>query len=116
MIPVSSSYAPSQVCEAIYGNIQGAQFDSQTGLWSLPCNVEIDIALQFKYGSTTSGTIKLTPFLSDQVFAMHPLDVVPESITDPGNCVGSFVSQDISAIAAGSLYVAFQTALAPSLN
>ncbi|KAI0254756.1 acid protease [Lactifluus subvellereus] len=82
----SYSYAPSKVCEAIYGNIPGAQLDSQTGLWSVPCNVEIDIALQF----------------NGQVFPMHPLDVVPKSTTDPGNCVGSFVPQDTSAIAAGS--------------
>lgn len=38
---------------------------------------------------------------------MHPLDLVPKSTTDPGTCVGSFVSEDMStvALAAGNLYV-----------
>ena len=44
-------------------------------------------------------------FLSDQVFPLHPLDVVPKSATDPNNCIGSFVPLDIPAIASGNLYV-----------
>lgn len=45
-------------------------------------------------------------FSSGQVFPIHPLDLVPKSTTNPGTCVGSFVSVDISAIApaAGNLY------------
>ncbi|KAI9467080.1 acid protease [Lactarius psammicola] len=79
----SYSYASPEVSNAIYGNIPGAQLDSQTGLWSLPCNVEIDAAIQ----------------INGQVFPIHPIDLVPKSTTNPGTCVGSFVSQDISAIA-----------------
>jgi hypothetical protein len=84
----SYSYASSEVSNAIYGNIPGAQLNSQTGLWNVPCNVEIDAALQ----------------INGQVFPMHPLDLVPKSTTDPGTCVGSFVSEDISttALAAGN--------------
>lgn len=44
----SNSYAPSQVCEAIYGNITGAQLDPESGLWLIPCNTEIDLAVQIK--------------------------------------------------------------------
>ncbi|KAI0307099.1 acid protease [Multifurca ochricompacta] len=82
----SYSYAPPEVCDAIYRNVPGAQLDPQTGIWSVPCNVEMDVAVQIK----------------GQVFPMHPLDAVPKSITNPGSCVGSFVSSDISAIAAGN--------------
>jgi len=81
----SYSYASPEVCKAIYGNIPRAQQDS-TGLWSIPCNIEIDAAIQ----------------INGQVFPLHPLDMVPKSNSDPGNCVGSFISQDISAIAPGN--------------
>ncbi|KAH8999035.1 acid protease [Lactarius akahatsu] len=64
----SYSYASPEVSNAIYGNIPGAQLDSQTGLWSVPCNVEIDAAIQI-------------------------------NTNDPGTCVGSFISQDMSAVA-----------------
>jgi saccharopepsin len=82
----SYSYASPEVCDAIYGNISGAQLDPQSGLWSVPCNTEIDVAMQ----------------INGQVFPVHPLDMVPESATNPNNCVGSFVPQDISAIASGN--------------
>lgn len=79
----SYSYASPEVSNAIYGNIPGAQLDSEIGLWSVPCNVEIDAAIQ----------------INGQVFPIHPLDLVPKSTTNPGTCVGSIVSEDISAIA-----------------
>ncbi|KAI0053640.1 acid protease [Auriscalpium vulgare] len=82
----SYSYAPSDVCQAIYGNIPGAAYDSALGQWSVPCNAEIDVALQF----------------NGQVFPLHPLDVVPTSLTDTKSCVGSFVPQDISNVGAGN--------------
>ncbi|KAI0005078.1 aspartic peptidase domain-containing protein [Russula compacta] len=82
----SYSYAPPEVCEAIYKNVTGALQDPQTGLWSIPCDVEIDVAIQ----------------INGRVFPLHPLDVVPESTTGSGSCVGSFVSQNTSAIAAGN--------------
>ncbi|KAI9513331.1 acid protease [Russula earlei] len=85
----SLSYARPDLCEAIYSNITGAQQDSQTGLWSIPCNVEIDVAIQ----------------INGQVFPLHPLDMVPKSISNPGRCVGSFVSQDLSAMVTGDIDV-----------
>lgn len=33
---------------------------------------------------------------SGQVFPVHPLDVVPKSVSDTNSCVGSFVPQSIS--------------------
>jgi len=82
----SYSYAPPEVCHAIYGDIPGAQLDPESKLWLIPCNTEIDAAVQ----------------IDGQVFPLHPLDTVPVSAANPGGCVGSFVSQDISAIAAGT--------------
>ncbi|TFY78513.1 hypothetical protein EWM64_g5503 [Hericium alpestre] len=82
----SYSYAPTSVCQAIYGNIPGASFDSSTGFWNVPCNVEVDLALQF----------------AGQVFPLHPLDITPASLTSAGSCIGSFVPQDTSSVAAGN--------------
>jgi len=42
----SYSYAPPEVCNAIYGNIDGAQLDLQSSLWLIPCKTEIDVAVQ----------------------------------------------------------------------
>ena len=44
----SYTYAPPEVCEAIYGGIPGAKYDSNSHLWLIPCDQEIDVALQFK--------------------------------------------------------------------
>lgn len=82
----SYSYASPEVSNAIYGNIPGAQLNPKTGLWNVPCNVEADVALQ----------------INGRVFPVHPLDLVPKSTTDPGTCVGSLVSEDISATALGA--------------
>lgn len=43
-----NSYAPSEVCSAIYSNIAGAQLDPQSGLWIIPCKTEIDVAVQIE--------------------------------------------------------------------
>lgn len=40
-------YAPVDVCTAIYGSVSGAKFDSSIGQWIVPCDAEIDVALQF---------------------------------------------------------------------
>lgn len=39
-------YAPQAICEAIYGGIAGARLDTTLGQWVVPCDAEIDIALQ----------------------------------------------------------------------
>ena len=44
----SYTYAPSKVCEAIYSGIPGAQYDSSAQLWLIPCDQEVDVALQVK--------------------------------------------------------------------
>jgi hypothetical protein len=41
-------YAPTDVCQAIYGGISGAQYNSGIGQWTVPCDAEIDMALQFE--------------------------------------------------------------------
>ncbi|KIY49197.1 acid protease, partial [Fistulina hepatica ATCC 64428] len=76
----SYTYAPTEICKAIYGDIDGASYDASLGQWIVPCDYEIDIALQ----------------ISDQIFPLHPLDVSPTSLTDSSQCVGSFIPQSIS--------------------
>jgi hypothetical protein len=40
------SYAPKAICDAIYSNVTGAQYDASLGQWVVPCGYEIDMALQ----------------------------------------------------------------------
>lgn len=50
MMPTNtSSYAPTDACAAIYGGVSGAQYDSSLGQWVVPCDAEIDMALQIEY-------------------------------------------------------------------
>lgn len=44
---VCCRYCPVDVAQAIYGNVNGAKYDTSTGFWSVPCDAEIDMALQF---------------------------------------------------------------------
>ncbi|KAI0081845.1 acid protease [Panus rudis PR-1116 ss-1] len=76
----SYTYATPDVCQAIYGNIPGAKYDSSLGQWIVPCDAEVDVALQ----------------IAGQIFPVHPLDVTPTSLTDPSTCVGSFVPQSVA--------------------
>ncbi|KAG8218473.1 aspartic peptidase domain-containing protein [Butyriboletus roseoflavus] len=76
----SYTYAPTDVCTAIYGGVSGAQYNSSIGQWFVPCDAEIDMALQ----------------ISNQIFPIHPLDVTPTAVGDPNTCVGSFIPQGVS--------------------
>ncbi|KAF8138288.1 aspartic peptidase domain-containing protein [Boletus edulis] len=76
----SYTYAPTDVCTAIYGGISGAHYESSLGQWVLPCDAEIDVALQ----------------IDNQIFPIHPLDVTPTAMGDPNTCVGSFIPQSVS--------------------
>jgi len=82
------SYCPTDVANNIYSGIPGARFDTISGLWSVPCDAEVDMALQF-------GQVNLT---------LHPLDVVPTSSSNKNTCVGSFVPQTMS-VGGNELYV-----------
>lgn len=44
----SYTYAPPEVCEAIYSGVPGAQYDSAAQIWLIPCDQEVDVALQIK--------------------------------------------------------------------
>ncbi|TFK43535.1 aspartic peptidase domain-containing protein [Crucibulum laeve] len=79
----SWTYAPESICDAIYKSVPGARFDTGLGQWIVPCDAEINMALQ----------------IGGQVFPIHPLDITPVSITDATTCLGSFVPQPISAFA-----------------
>lgn len=76
----SYTYAPTDVCQSIYGGVSGAQYNSGLGQWTVPCDAEINMALQF----------------DNQIFPIHPLDVSPASSSDPSTCVGSFLPQSVS--------------------
>ncbi|THH33603.1 hypothetical protein EUX98_g579 [Antrodiella citrinella] len=76
----SYTYTTEAVCNAIYGSVPGAYFDSTQVRWVVPCATEIDVGLQI------AGT----------VYPLHPLDVTPSGLTDPSQCVGSFIPQGVS--------------------
>ncbi|KAG6331747.1 hypothetical protein ID866_7341 [Astraeus odoratus] len=76
----SYTYAPVDVCDAIYGGVSGAQYNTGLGQWVVPCDVEIDMAFQ----------------IDNQIFPIHPLDVTPAATGDPSTCLGSFVPQSVS--------------------
>ncbi|KAJ7904511.1 aspartic peptidase domain-containing protein [Mycena olivaceomarginata] len=76
----SYSYAPTEICQAIYGGVPGAQYNASLGQWTVPCSAEVDIALQF----------------GGQVYPIHPLDMTPNNLGDASICVGSFVPQTLS--------------------
>ncbi|KAJ6515898.1 aspartic peptidase domain-containing protein [Mycena sanguinolenta] len=76
----SYSYAPVDICQAIYGGVPGAQYNASLGQWIVPCDAEVDIALQF----------------GSQVFPLHPLDVTVAYLSDSSVCVGTFVPQTLS--------------------
>lgn len=44
----SYTYAPPEVCKAIYGGVPGARYNSTAQLWLIPCDQEVDVALQIK--------------------------------------------------------------------
>ncbi|KAJ3722966.1 aspartic peptidase domain-containing protein [Lentinula raphanica] len=71
----SWSYAPEDVCELIYSGVSGAQYSSDIGQWVLPCDAEIDMALQF----------------GGQIFPLHPLDINIKNPSDSSTCLGTFV-------------------------
>ncbi|KAI0921265.1 hypothetical protein AcW2_006291 [Taiwanofungus camphoratus] len=76
----SYTYVPTDICNAIYGSISGAKYDSSLGQWVVPCSAEVDVALQF----------------GGSVYPINPLDMTPASLTDPSTCVGSFIPQSVS--------------------
>ncbi|KAF7352792.1 Acid protease [Mycena venus] len=76
----SYSYAPPDICQAIYGGVPGAQYNASLGQWTVPCSAEVDIALQF----------------GGQVYPIHPLDMTPTDLGDASICVGSFVPQTLA--------------------
>lgn len=84
----SYSYVSTDVANAIYGGVPGAKLDTSLGQWVVPCDAEINIAIQ----------------IGGRPFAIHPLDVSPPSLTDPTTCVGSFVPGSV-AVGAGAFDV-----------
>ncbi|EJD01502.1 acid protease [Fomitiporia mediterranea MF3/22] len=76
----SYSYCPTDIAEAIYGGVNGAKYDPTQGMWTVPCDAEIDMALQF----------------GGNVFPLHPLDVVVPSSPSSKDCIGSFIPQELA--------------------
>lgn len=59
-ISLFPSYAPKVICDAIYYNITGAQYDVGLGQWVVPCGYEIDMALQIGYVGFLDTKLSLT--------------------------------------------------------
>ncbi|PCH41241.1 acid protease [Wolfiporia cocos MD-104 SS10] len=76
----SYTYAPTEICNAIYGDVEGAEYHADMGMWVVPCSAEVDIALQF------DGT----------VYPINPLDVTPVNIDNKSQCIGTFIPQSVS--------------------
>lgn len=76
----SHTYAPPSVVEALYRDLPGATFDDESNVWMLPCDTEINAALQ----------------IGGQVFPMHPLDLlIPRTSNNNKDCMGTFIPQII---------------------
>ena len=100
-----SRYAPTDACTAIYGGVSGAQYDSSLGQWVVPCDAEIDMALQIEcVPPFFLNSMSVDMLSSNQIFPIHPLDVTPTALGDPNTCVGSFIPQSVS-VGSGQLSV-----------
>ena len=42
-------YVSAEFAEAVYGSVFGSYLDSGLGQWIIPCDAEIDMALQFRW-------------------------------------------------------------------
>ncbi|GJJ15298.1 hypothetical protein Clacol_009574 [Clathrus columnatus] len=73
---------PRQLSDAIYGRVQGAEYDQQDGFWIIPCEQELNVT--FTIGGNN--------------FTINPLDTsVPSSAVggkDPNQCIGAFQPLD----------------------
>ncbi|EMD40139.1 hypothetical protein CERSUDRAFT_71923 [Gelatoporia subvermispora B] len=70
---------PRAMSDAIYGRVQGAEYNEEQGLWLIPCDQLLNIS--FKFGG--------------QTYPIHPLDVSSSDfnmVDSTGNpaCVGTF--------------------------
>ncbi|KAJ7179172.1 aspartic peptidase domain-containing protein [Mycena filopes] len=95
----SYTYAPKAICDAIYSGAAGAQFDASLGQWTLPCDTEVDIALQFAYARPSyyaKLVLLILFFQAVQVYPLHPLDITAASLSNASLCVGTFVPQTVS--------------------
>lgn len=61
----SYSYAPPEVCQQIYGNVPGASYDSSLQQWVVPCDAEIDMAIQIKFVTLLHPLLILLAYLFD---------------------------------------------------
>lgn len=70
------SQVPRKLSDAIYGRVQGATYNTEEGIWQLPCKQNLSLA--FVFGGVT--------------MPMHPLDIVNNDLgaSDPnGLCNGA---------------------------
>ncbi|KAF8306322.1 acid protease [Clavulina sp. PMI_390] len=70
---------PRKVSDAIYGRVQGAEYDSTNGWWVLPCEQELNISF----------------VLGGQTYPVHPLDAISSDYggkfsNGTTGCVGTF--------------------------
>ncbi|KAH9938591.1 aspartic peptidase domain-containing protein [Fomitopsis serialis] len=74
----SYSYVPTDIAQAIYGQVSDASFDEDLGQWIVPCDAEVDIALQF----------------GNHVYPISPLDITPKDSSNSSRCAGTIMPAD----------------------
>ncbi|KZT71610.1 acid protease [Daedalea quercina L-15889] len=74
----SYSYVPTDIARTIYGQVSGTSFDEDLGQWIVPCDAEVDIALQF----------------GESVYPVNPLDITPKDSSDSSRCAGTIIPDD----------------------
>lgn len=42
-------FAPTDVVDAIYGNVPGAKFNTTTNVYNVPCDTKLDVSFGFGY-------------------------------------------------------------------
>jgi len=64
---------PRAMSDAIYGRVQGAQYDTNTEQWTLPCDQELNITFMF----------------GGQAYPIHPLDTSSSDLKSGNFCIGA---------------------------
>ena len=44
-ININNSYVTQEIAKYIYGGIEGATLDRSSGIWTVPCDREVDVAI-----------------------------------------------------------------------
>ncbi|KZT12774.1 acid protease [Laetiporus sulphureus 93-53] len=74
----SYTYVTTDIANTIFGNISNAKYDDSLGQWALPCDSEVDIALQF----------------GEDIYPIDPLDITVKTSSDSSQCLATILPDD----------------------